>query len=735
MPEPAGVGSNDITPEELKIALLRTPRTARYRRKIADPAAQLRAEQQERSRRLESELLRLAGCHSDDEDGEEEEVEESLPPPKRRMPATAAPKRAAPEKQEKPQSNDDSEDETPPTPEFLKKRKRGRKRVLPAMGALQLSYNPAFHRKVDFEERSARDLGEEDPVEASQTLQTPSERSTASTPARKMFPISVLGQKLREAMKTNASTTGTVVTPKPAGKNWLGSIDSELITASTAVEGETLELASKPRKHVIAGDKRGGIPVTRADDILRSSREVTRDVPKESKISKEQKEDGRRGELPLPKGPQMVSDVSSASGPSPSSMIGRPDRTAGKKQQMIPTLSEKSIHAQKDQPAVVTAGGPKTPYQKSRYAQQHALETEEISDDEFEMNVPKRAVSVYKKLQLTSKPISREIFREIPNTPKSNPRKGLQLYSSSSRTPILALEPKKALAVSQSDCGSLISPHVQSSSDGTPYKLGPAPQCQFPSSRSSVLTLNPKIGPLTLGTARHFDASTPHNNSGLSKMLSVYKPPPRKMTQPHMSLSSILSRNNGASRQKTQPHGLFRTPRKPPPQLPCPSEDVPDAEALRTPEPSDEDVQPENLGKSYFGTAIQTLNARSVTALPRAKTGAFREQNGHREVALNMTKLDLATKPVSRARTKLPFKPPTMTSTPGVVTQVVKKRNMTVTRFAPAAGQKRKSSAKRKKSGDLDGDGDDDDVNKRNGTCVQDPLAGESSFRQVRDAW
>jgi hypothetical protein len=137
-----------------------------------------RTAKQEHLKRLESELLHLAGMHSDDENsesGQNEEDEQTFAPAVGRF----EPSGPEVEEPEKPQPKRESTRASkPPTPKKLQsamlgeiqrsvisddepephasdapkeKRRCRRKRVLSAWGALQLSYNPVFHQDTRFE--------------------------------------------------------------------------------------------------------------------------------------------------------------------------------------------------------------------------------------------------------------------------------------------------------------------------------------------------------------------------------------------------------------------------------------------------------------------------------------------------------------------------------------------------------------------------------------------------------
>jgi hypothetical protein len=337
--------------------------------------------------------------------------------------------------------------------------------------------------------------------------------------------------------------------------------------------------------------------------------------------------------------------------------------------------------------------------------------------------------------------------------PKPTPTKAPQLRLPSSRASALALNPTISDRSLRPEASISELPH-----DSKVMKsfYGPVPEIRLPSSRPSILALNPtKNPPISSTVAQPEDIiiNPPHKENTPKRKPSICGPTPQPSprTRTQVPLSTILRRITGG--QQTQVHGLFRTPHKPPlPQFPSSPAVVPDTETFHTPEKSDDEhsyaVQLAPRGKSYFNTAIETLNqlndSRPRTTIPRSKTGCFKESTGHREAALNMTMLDLAASPTRRSRTQtnLPFKPPTRTQTPGVVTQVIRKRNMTITRFAPPTAhspqvQKNiRTSSKRKNPGDQN-DAIEGPIRKRTKLNLS-PMAEndiETSFQQVREAW
>jgi hypothetical protein len=234
-------------------------------------------------------------------------------------------------------------------------------------------------------------------------------------------------------------------------------------------------------------------------------------------------------------------------------------------------------------------------------------------------------------------------------------------------------------------------------------------------------------------------------------MLSVYAPTPRPTTRTHVPLSSILGRG-----KQSQVYGLFRTPRMPPPQYSSPPVTSPDTETDHSLEPSDHDksysVQLGSCRTNQFGTATETLNQLNeglpITTKPRSKTGRSRESDGHQKAALDMAKLDLTAIPTrrSRARTKLPFKPPTTTETQGVVTQIIRKRNMTITKFVPPISLPLQVQgnisifSKRKKPSNQVNVVDSQVWKRTKSNRLRGLNAGikcdmETSFQQVREAW
>jgi hypothetical protein len=87
-------------------------------------------------------------------DSSDTEENEAVKPPPNRKP-TRTPKKPVPKKPlcarpGKVQIFFSDTESEPPTPPAPKKRKPRRKRVLPALGALQLSYNPIFHPDTNF---------------------------------------------------------------------------------------------------------------------------------------------------------------------------------------------------------------------------------------------------------------------------------------------------------------------------------------------------------------------------------------------------------------------------------------------------------------------------------------------------------------------------------------------------------------------------------------------------------